>query len=221
IDNTPPTSSVSFPADGAKLNAAGYKAGCSTASIDDVCGSASDSGGAGLDKVDVRIQRASDSKYWDGSSWQVGIAWNLASGTTSWSYAFSPGQDVYTVISRATDQAGNVETPGAGNTFTIDTTPPTSSVSFPADAAKLNAAGYKAGCTTASIDDLCGSASDSGGAGLDKVEVRIQRASDSKYWDGTSWVASATWNVASGTTSWSYAFSPAQDVYTVTSRAAD
>ena len=64
--------------------------------------------------------------YWNGSSWQSGQAWNLASGTTSWSYGFSPASDdTYTVVSKATDNATNVETPGAGHSFTIDKTAPT------------------------------------------------------------------------------------------------
>src|SRR5205823_4930981 len=64
--------------------------------------------------------------YWTGSAFSgVTEVFNLASGTTSWSYAFSlPADGSYTVRSRATDNSGKVETPGAGNTFTIDTVAP-------------------------------------------------------------------------------------------------
>ena len=65
-------------------------------------------------------------------TWQGGIVWNTASGTTSWSYGFSPAaDDTYTVTSRATDKATNVESPSGSHTFTIDDTPPTSSASSP------------------------------------------------------------------------------------------
>src|SRR5207247_3460514 len=50
---------------------------------------------------------------------------NLASGTTSWTYTYGlPADGSYTARSRATDNSGNVETPGTGNTFTIDTMTP-------------------------------------------------------------------------------------------------
>src|SRR5204863_9719181 len=73
-----------------------------------------------------------------------------------------------------TDVSSNV---GASENVTVtkDITPPTSSVTFPANGASLTSANYTAGCT-ALIDDACGSASDAGGAGLQKVEVAIQRA---------------------------------------------
>ena len=92
--------------------------------------SANDAGTSpsGVAKVEVSIQRASDSQYWNGSSWQAAPAWNLASGTTSWSYGFSPAADnQYTVVSKATDKATNVETPGAGHSFKVDDLAPTSS----------------------------------------------------------------------------------------------
>ena len=76
---------------------------------------------SGVQKVEVSIRRNSDGSYWDGSAFSSTTeVFNLASGTTSWSYAFSLAADgSYTVRPRATDNSGNVETPGAGNTFTI------------------------------------------------------------------------------------------------------
>src|SRR6185437_3177240 len=117
----------------ANLTSTNYDNGCADATPD-VCGSANDSGTSpsGVAKVELTIQRASDSQYWNGSTWQPAPAWNLASGTTSWSYGFSPAaDDVYTVVSRATDKATNVETPGAGISFTIDDLAPTSAASVP------------------------------------------------------------------------------------------
>ena len=75
----------------------------------------------------MSIRRSSDNLYWDGSNFTSATeVFNLASGTASWSYAFSlPADGSYTARSRATDNSGNVETPGAGNMFTIDTVAPT------------------------------------------------------------------------------------------------
>ena len=42
-------------------------------------------------------------------------------------------------MTRGTDNAGNVETPGAGNEFNIDTSKPTAGIIVPADTAAYNA----------------------------------------------------------------------------------
>ena len=58
--------------------------------------------------------------------------------------------------------------------MTKDTSVPTSSVTFPANSATpLTSAAYTAGCT-AGTDEVCGSASDTGAAGLQKVEVFVK-----------------------------------------------
>jgi hypothetical protein len=91
-------------------------------------GTASDSG-SGVLKVEVRIQRA-NGDYWTGSSWVndvTGNQWNVANGTTSWSYTLLPSEISNLTISvRATDGMGlqattAVNSSGAG----IDLTPPT------------------------------------------------------------------------------------------------
>src|SRR4029077_4173050 len=55
-------------------------------------------------------------------------AWTEASATTSWSYAFAAGNltngTSYTVSSRATDTASNVQTTPDTKSFTFDSTPP-------------------------------------------------------------------------------------------------
>ena len=59
------------------------------------------------------------------------------------------------------------------------------------------------------VATIAGTASDTG-VGVLKVEVQI-RGDSGKYWNGLSWVAAAsdsTWLPATGTTSWSYSFSP-------------
>lgn len=69
-------------------------------------GTAADSGGAGFNKVEVST---------DG-----GTTWRLATGTTSWSYSWTlPADGNYTIQSRATNDAGSVESPGAGITIKV------------------------------------------------------------------------------------------------------
>jgi hypothetical protein len=113
-DFIPPTSSIITPVDKAILN-----------SLMEISGIASDP--SGIQRVEVLIQRLSDGKYWDGSSWRFGEAWLLATSTTSWTYdssgvSWSDGD--YKIRSKAIDNAGNVEIPSAGNTFTYYTTGP-------------------------------------------------------------------------------------------------
>ena len=109
----PPTSTITSPAQGACLN-----------SLTQITGTANDSA-SGVQKVEVSIKRNSDNQYWNGSSWVADQTWLLAQGTTSWSYSWTPdGDGSYTIQSRATDNSNNQEAPGAGNTFTYDTTPP-------------------------------------------------------------------------------------------------
>jgi hypothetical protein len=71
--------------------------------------------GTGVNKVELSIFRADDEKYWDGDSWEDDETWLLASGTTAWTLdcggiTWDSGSP-YAIQSRATDNAGNVETP--------------------------------------------------------------------------------------------------------------
>jgi hypothetical protein len=71
--------------------------------------------GTGVNKVELSIFRADDEKYWDGDSWEDDETWLLASGTTAWTLdcggiTWDDGSP-YAIQSRATDNAGNVETP--------------------------------------------------------------------------------------------------------------
>ena len=117
---------------------------------------------------------------------------------------------------RAADAAGNVDASPAGNTWTIDTTDPSSTLSFP------GAIDYNNG----SWNDFAGAASDTGGAALANVQISIQRVSNSLYWNGTDFTdGSENWRTATGTGSWSLAFAaanfPADDDYLVRYRAVD
>jgi len=75
----------------------------------------------------VSLQRASDGKYWDGTSFSSTTEVLLdATGTTNWSYAFPssafPGDGSYTLRAKATDKAGNASLV-ASATFTVNVPP--------------------------------------------------------------------------------------------------
>ncbi len=128
-----------------------------------------------------------------------GATWHTASGTGSWSYTWSPlpADGVYTIKSRATDNGGNIETPGSGVTTTIDT-PPSSVISAPANNATLTGTTYT----------IKGTAT-SNGSGVQSVYIST---------DGGN-----TWHLATGTTNWSYLWTmpPYGGKRTIKSRATD
>jgi len=71
--------------------------------------------GSGVDKVEVRVQRRKDLQYWNGENWGKDEKWLPAEGTTDWTcflgdLVWDPAH-VYAVSTRATDNAGNVESP--------------------------------------------------------------------------------------------------------------
>src|SRR5262249_52779190 len=150
----------------AYYNTSGYNAGCSTPAVGDICGTASDPGvgATGVNKVQVSIQRSSDSKYWNGSTWVTGpVVWNDATGTTTWNYGFDSANltDGVTspVQSQAIDNSSNVQATPDSKAFTYDTAAPTAAFTFPASGAYYNAAGWDA------TGAITGTAAD-GGAGV-------------------------------------------------------
>jgi concanavalin A-like lectin/glucanase superfamily protein/purple acid phosphatase-like protein len=102
-DVVAPSSAITAPTNGQAITSPTFT----------ITGNASDNtGGSGLWRVEV--------------STNGGSTWQLATGTSSWSYSWSPTQGSYVIRSRATDNAGNVEVPGPGVSVTVaDTTPPT------------------------------------------------------------------------------------------------
>jgi hypothetical protein len=124
VDPAPPTSTITFPADGGLYNAAAWNAGCPTVGF---CGTSADnSGGSGLATVEVSL-RSGSGNWWGGSAFDsASETFICASGLASWSFGFPLSQlpdGAYTLHVRATDKNGNVETPKSA-TFTIDTTAP-------------------------------------------------------------------------------------------------
>ncbi|HSE81724.1 MAG TPA: Ig-like domain-containing protein, partial [Gaiellaceae bacterium] len=143
IDNAAPSSTVSFPAPSGTYNAAGWNAGCATSGF---CGTYSD-GGSGVESVEVSIRQGSGD-YWDGADFSSGTEiWNtatLAGGDWSLDFAAAgfPADGAYTVRVRATDVAGNVETP-ASRSFTIDRAAPQTAIdSSPPDPTSSTSADF-------------------------------------------------------------------------------
>lgn len=102
LDKTPPSSTITPPTND------GFVLGTNT-----ISGAAADEGGTVV-KVEIGITPS------DGTT-----TWYPSTGTTNWSYIWAlPTDGIYTLQSRATDDAGNVETPGIGVTVGVDNTPP-------------------------------------------------------------------------------------------------
>ena len=131
-DTTNPGSSYAFPASGGTYNTAGWNGGCASPGL---CGSDSDSG-SGVRKVELSLRRGTGN-YWDGTAFasatEVFVSATLTGST--WSFPFGaasfPADGSYTARLRATDNAGNVQSP-VSRTFTYDTTPPLVSSKTPA-----------------------------------------------------------------------------------------
>ena len=123
VTAAPPTSAILTPKNGATV----------IGPLVTVSGTAVDTGGAGLQSVEISADN--------------GVSWHAAVGTSSWSYlwsALSAGE--CTLRSRATDLTGTVESLGTALTVTVDL-PPTLILSTLSDGAAtssavLNVAGF-------------------------------------------------------------------------------
>jgi signal peptidase I len=134
------------------------------------------------------------------------------------------GQGSHTFEVRAVDAAANASA-SVSSTWTVDTTAPTATITFPAGGAAYNAAGWNGGCGSPATGDVCGTSTDAGGTGVSLVEVSLQQGSGN-YWNGTTFgSATEVHFTATGTTSWSYAFAAANfavdGTYTLRAKATD
>jgi len=117
-----------------------------------------------------------------------GATYSAATGTTTWSFSWAPTTPGSVRIrSRAVDNSGNTQNPQAEVIVTViqDTTPPTSTITSPKTGTDIFPG------TTVNIT---GTAIDAGGGTVARVEVSV---------DG-----GATYSTATGTTSWSFTFTP-------------
>ena len=184
--------------------------------------------GFGLNKIEIAINRINENRYWDGITWVSIPSWLLATGTTNWTYdsknvLWTSGTK-YSVQSRATDNASNIEQPKVMNIFTIDMAAPESKIEIPKDNNWLN-----------KLSSISGNAADIGGSDVKEGKISIKCAKDyafvdggakkNEYWAGSKWTNSETWLLATGTQMWSYNTSKillrTGDHYTIRSRAAD
>ncbi len=102
LETNKPISSISSPTSGASLRHPAVS----------ITGGATDGTGSGVQKVEVST---------DG-----GATWKPANGTILWSHSWTaPENGTYVIKSRATDNVGNVENPGAGVTVTVAPYQPT------------------------------------------------------------------------------------------------
>lgn len=165
---------------------------------------------SGVNLIRLSIRR-SNGDYWNGAAWVATQQWLQTTGTTAWSYAFTPADgETYTLLSRAIDNAGNAEVSYGTSSFNYTTTEPDSSV---------ETGGLYVGA--AWTGQITGTAL-APAAALSHVDITIRRASDDRYFNGANWIAAATWLRTTGTALWRYTFTPADgETYIVASRATD
>jgi methionine-rich copper-binding protein CopC len=103
-DTAPPTSAITSPSAGASI---------ANGSTVTVTGTATDSGGGVVAGVEVSTN--------SGSTWHPVTTMSPASTSVTWSYTWSAaGNGPVTILSRATDDDGNTETPGPGVSVTVN-----------------------------------------------------------------------------------------------------
>jgi hypothetical protein len=179
VDTTGPTSVVTQPANGAVLKTAPT-----------IGGAAGDSG-SGVSRVEISIRQNSDDRYWIGTGWGSGEQWLAATGTTTWNYiATSPAWADgigYTVRSRASDTAGNMETPAVGASFVFDTIPPAVTLNSP-NGGEIWAGGQSYAITWIATDTV----------GLTPTPITLSVSYDA----GTTWSALAADLPNTGSFSW-------------------
>lgn len=166
--------------------------------IDEIYGTAFDSeGGSGIGKVEILLQRVNDDWYWSGKEWAAGEKWLKAEGTDKWKFDHSTitwnSGFKYKIFTRAVDGAGNHEDNKSFNIFIIDRTAPSSIIDSPAENSYLNR-----------LDMITGTAVDSDGSAMDRVEISIKHEFDLKYWSGKKWVSKESWFEADGISSWEF-----------------
>ncbi len=146
-DTAKPTSTISTSGD---YNAARWSAAGSA-----IKGTATDNGG-GAAITSVQISIFNGSHYWTGKAFSATAqTFVTATGTATWSYSLSSSVltsgVTYTIQSKATDAAGNVQAPLTIGKFLYDTAKPTSAIST------------KGAYTAATWKGISGTASDNGG----------------------------------------------------------
>ena len=123
----------------------------------------------------------------------------------------------------STDQRGVPRPQGAAcDIGAFETTPPSSTIGFPANGGAYQTPAFAAGCADAT-PDVCGTGMENPDipVPLTTVDLQLRRTSDGRYWDGDSWETPISWFAASGTYAWDYGIPLGEDGYTLRSRATD
>jgi hypothetical protein len=166
-------------------------------------GTSSADTGLAVAAVVLTVRDTTANQYWNGTAWQSGATTVPASGTATWAYALALGSltnaHAYSVTATATDSGGNGASSSAA-TWTMDTTPPITSVSTP-----IGGMVYGPNWT----GTLSGTATDTGGS-LTQVRVQVRDTTAGQWWNGTGWQGGSTWVTATGLTSWTSPLSVAR-----------
>ncbi|OGS07846.1 MAG: hypothetical protein A2270_01755 [Elusimicrobia bacterium RIFOXYA12_FULL_51_18] len=207
-DVTAPVSRVSSPAEGGFVRTLASVGGTSQDQNSDP---------SGINGSQIKVQRAADLNYWNGSAWAVQETWLDPVSGSPWSKTTQlPPSDnstgfqdglLYILRSRAYDVAGNTQSVIlSGNSFRFDVSSPVVSVIQPLGDGRFN-----------SLPVIAGSAGDS--FNVRYPQVRIYDIALNKYWLGGAgfcgsavlpgWVGAADacpdfpeiWNVASDSSS--------------------
>lgn len=184
-DSSPPSSTIVSPV-----------AGASGASFN-ISGTATDN--VAVDRVVLSIRNRDTGQEWNGSALQAGLHGVVANGTANWSYSFAPPvPGNYRVASFAVDTSGNRQGSYNGVFFRVvgsDTTRPTSQISSPT-----------AGSAQSANVTMTGTATDN--AQIDRVMLSIRNLDSQQNWNGSGFQSGEFRVQASGTSNWSYSFSP-------------
>lgn len=147
-------------------------------------GTASDeTGGSGLKKVTLVIQRLSDNLCWKGTSWsagEYGLPTTLSGGTWRFNGPFPTGANLpdgaYQIKAVAWDNAGN--SASVKNTINTDSRSPLVTITSHATNARIT-----------NLTTVSGTVAERGvGSGVEKVNFTIIRLSDNLQWNGWRWV---------------------------------
>ncbi|NNC42462.1 MAG: S8 family serine peptidase, partial [Acidimicrobiia bacterium] len=96
-DTTPPTVSISDPANGSN----------ESGPVVTIAGTAFDAG-TGVDRVRLHVKDTGLNLYWDGSGWTSDWSWFDPGGTESWSYPMSLSSGSYQALAWSWDGANNI-----------------------------------------------------------------------------------------------------------------
>ncbi|RLD18857.1 MAG: hypothetical protein DRI36_00390, partial [Caldiserica bacterium] len=154
--------------------------------------------GSGVYYVKIRIQRESDGQYWQDPGWAAGTA-DLPAvkvDATNWEWYLEPSYfssfyidgEIYRIYSSAWDYAGNSEGWSVlKSTFVYEIQAPTATITYPLDNGYVSAGGVVKGTADDSPQPT---------GIVTKVQVRVRRDSDNKYWSvvDSTWVVNETWN---------------------------